>query len=151
MKLLILKFFTRGLSILFFTYHSMYMFQIPTRSSCHFGKHPHNISSNKSFNLFLKGVDYSKIKDNTLCSGNLPSSEWKILFTTNIVVFIFHRFKRVLSGLGRRRRSQRGRRPSPRVFGESSLSAARNPFIDDEAEVFYFHIYHMRVYRKRVY
>ena len=122
--------------LFYFCFHtSFFIFQIPLRSSCHYGKHPHKISSNKEFNLFIKGVDYSKIKDNTLCGGNLPASDWRILFTTNLVVFVFHRYQRVLAGPGARK-SPRGKKatPRPHIFGEGGRG---HVFIDDEAQVCY--------------
>lgn len=80
-------------------------------------------------------MDYLKIKDNTLCSGNLPASDWRILFTTNLVVFVFHRYHRVLAGPGVRK-SPRGKKapPRPRIFGEDGRGHG-HIFIDDEAQV----------------
>ena len=66
-------------------------------SSCHFGKYPHKISSARESNFFLKGLDYNRVKENTLCSGNLSDSSWKLLYITNLVVYVFH--NRVLSAL----------------------------------------------------
>lgn len=107
-----------------------FIFQIPLRASCHYGKHPHKIASNKQFNLFLKGLDYSKVKDNTLCGGNLPSSDWKMLYTTNLVVYVFHNMRRVLGGKATKKMRRGGGAKC-----ETGKRESVNTFIDNEAEV----------------
>ena len=59
------------------------------------------------FRLFLSGLDYSKIKDETLVSRKYISSDWKMLYTTNLVVYVFHNYRRVLAGK-RVKKSPRG-------------------------------------------
>lgn len=107
-----------------------YKFWIPIRDKCIHGDSPLKISSKGAFEKFSQGLDYLKIKNNTTVKAP-PSSDWRLCFTTNLIVFVFHNRKRVLGG---RVNHHRG----------ASHSAA-NIFIDNEAQVCSF-LYNMHIY-----
>ena len=97
-----------------------FKFWIPIRQNCVAGNDPISIASNAQFKMFHDSLDYTRIKDKTdACVSVSNSSAWRLCYTTNLVVFVFHNRRRVLGSRGRGGIS----RPS------------RNRFLMDEAEV----------------
>ena len=83
-----------------------FKFWIPIRQNCIGGNDPISISSNAQFQMFLDSLDYTKIKDNTDTSISISStSAWRLCYTTNLVVFVFHNKRRTLKGHGRKKTS----------------------------------------------
>ena len=99
-----------------------FKFWIPIRQNCVAGNDPISISSNAQFKMFLDSLDYTKIKDKTDISVSVTNtSAWRLCYTTNLVVFVFHNKRRVLGSRGRRH--------------TKTSYPSRNEFVIDEAQV----------------